>query len=191
MPQQKQYDMFHRMGAKLAEIPRKPMRSVGPAFGTSLGALFHTDCLNLFASLADDSIDTVFADPPFNIGKDYGHGKDKDELDSNAYLTWCYRWMDEAVRVVKPGGAIFIYNLPQWAYHLAAHLERRDMTLRHWIAVSMKGTFPAEEALPRPLRAPVLHEGHAEYVQPGACACQSRGGTAGKTLRITEGTGRR
>ena len=44
--------------------------------------------------------------------------------------------------VLKPGGAIFIYNLPQWAYHLAARLESLRMTFRHWIAVSMKGTFP-------------------------------------------------
>jgi hypothetical protein len=27
--------------------------------------------------------------------------------------------MDEAVRVLKPGGAIFIYNLPHWAHRLA------------------------------------------------------------------------
>jgi site-specific DNA-methyltransferase (adenine-specific) len=44
--------------------------------------------------------------------------------------------------VLKPGGAFFIYNLPQWAFHLAAHLELQNMAFRHWIAVSMKGTFP-------------------------------------------------
>src|SRR5947207_15782548 len=58
------------------------------------------------------------------------------------YLQWCFEWIDEAVRVVKPGGSVFIYNMPQWAFHLAAHLERRKMKFRHWIAVSMKGTFP-------------------------------------------------
>ena len=84
----------------------------------------------------------VFADPPFHIGKDYGRGKDKDKLDGADYLKWCYEWIDETVRVVKPGGSIFIYNVPQRAYHLAAHLESRRMTFRHWIAVSMKGTFP-------------------------------------------------
>jgi site-specific DNA-methyltransferase (adenine-specific) len=139
--------MFYGMNAKLVELSPKPTRSVTPAFSTELGAVFNTDCMDLFASLNDESIDTVFADPPFNIGKDYGRGKDKDELDGQEYLKWCYGWMDEAVRVVKPGGAIFIYNLPRWAYHLAAHLESRRMTFRHWIAVSMKGTFPRGKKL--------------------------------------------
>jgi len=135
------------MSAKVVELPQKPMRSIPPIFTTALGALFNTDCLNLFASLHDESIDTIFADPPFNIGKDYGRGKDKDELDGRDYLKWCFEWIDEAVRVVKPGGAVFIYNLPQWAYHLAADLESRRMTFRHWIAVSMKGTFPRGKKL--------------------------------------------
>jgi site-specific DNA-methyltransferase (adenine-specific) len=89
-----------------------------------------------------ESIDCVFADPPFNLGKDYGDGAKKDDLQRSEYLAWCFRWIDECVRVVKPGGAIFIYNLPQWAFHLASHLEDRCMQFRHWIAISMKGTFP-------------------------------------------------
>jgi len=112
------------------------------AFNTDLGSLYHVDCLKLLALIPDERIDTVFADPPFNLAKDYGNGREKDDLDSLDYLKWCYRWMDQCIRVLKPGGAIFIYNLPQWAFHLATHLESRGMLFRHWIAVSMKGTFP-------------------------------------------------
>jgi len=113
-----------------------------PAFSTTHGAVYKADCIDLLGAIRDESIDTVFADPPFNLSKDYGNGKEKDNLDRGDYLKWCYRWMDECIRVVKPGGAIFVYNLPQWAFHVAAHLERQGMTFRHWIAVSMKGTFP-------------------------------------------------
>ena len=113
-----------------------------PAFSTKRGAVYKTDCLNLFAALRDGCIDTIFADPPFNLGKDYGNGADRDDLNTTDYLRWCFRWIDECVRVLRPGGAIFIYNLPQWAYHLCCHLEKRNMMFRHWIAVSMKGTFP-------------------------------------------------
>ncbi len=113
-----------------------------PAFSTARGAVYKTDCMNLFAALGDGCIDTVFADPPFNLGKDYGNGSHHDDLDADDYLKWCFDWMDQAVRVLKPGGALFIYNLPQWAYHLAGRLEAVNMTFRHWIAVSMKGTFP-------------------------------------------------
>jgi site-specific DNA-methyltransferase (adenine-specific) len=123
------------------------MVKLSPAFSTDLGAVYNTDCLNLLAALKDDSIDCVFADPPFNLAKDYGNGKDKDSLDSGEYLEWCFEWIDACIRVVKPGGAIFIYQLPQWAFHMACHLEAKKMLFRHWIALSMKGTFPRGKRL--------------------------------------------
>jgi site-specific DNA-methyltransferase (adenine-specific) len=129
-------------------LPKRALpQGLAPAFSTALGALYQTDCFSLLSALRDESIDTVFADPPFNLGKDYGRGTKADELKADAYISWCCRWIDECVRVIKPGGAVFIYNLPQWAYHLAAHLESRGMLFRHWIAVSMKGTFPRGKKL--------------------------------------------
>ena len=35
--------------------------------------LYQADCLSLFAALKNESIDCVFADPPFNLGKIYGN----------------------------------------------------------------------------------------------------------------------
>lgn len=113
-----------------------------PKLSTSLGLLYGTDCFNLFAALRDEAIDCVFADPPFNLGKDYGRGAVKDTLKKLDYLKWSFAWIDECIRLLKPGGALFVYILPQWGYHLAAHIEERGMLFRHWIALSMKGTFP-------------------------------------------------
>lgn len=118
------------------------MAEIKPAFTTALGAVYNTDCMHLLIALKDESIDTVFADPPFNLAKDYGNGSDKDTLDRLPYLEWCSKWIDECIRVIKPGGSIFIFQLPQWGFHVASHLESRGMLFRHWIAVSMKGTFP-------------------------------------------------
>ena len=118
------------------------MANLKQAFSTDLGSVYNVDCMKLLATVGDDLIDTVFADPPFNLAKDYGNGKDKDDLENEDYLSWCYSWMDECIRVLKPGGSMFVYNMPQWAFHLASHLEGKRMTFRHWIAVSMKGTFP-------------------------------------------------
>src|SRR5207249_10002494 len=82
---------------------------IGPAFWTNLGAVYNTDCLNLFAALRDEVVHCAFADPPFNLGKDYGNGTEKDDLAQAEYLNWCHTWIDESVRVLRPGGSVFIY----------------------------------------------------------------------------------
>ncbi len=112
-------------------MEQRRMEKLKPAFSTGLGSVYESDCMKLLATIKSESIDTVFADPPFNLSKDYGNGKDKDDLENGEYLKWCYQWMDECVRVLKPGGSIFIYNLPQWAFHLAARLEHSGMKFRH------------------------------------------------------------
>ena len=112
------------------------------ALATTWGALFHDDCRALLPRIKPDVFDCVFADPPFNLGKTYGNGEVDDSLDERAYLTWSRSWMDECIRVLRPGGAFFIYIVPRWGYRLASHLEERGLLFRHWIAMTMKGTFP-------------------------------------------------
>ena len=83
-----------------------------PLYTTKFGALFSADCLNVLPLLQDQIIDTVFADPPFNLGKKYGRQTDDLRTDEE-YLTWSYKWLAECIRVLKPGGALFLYNLPK------------------------------------------------------------------------------
>ena len=47
-------------------------------------------------------VDTVFADPPFNIGKDYKNGY-VDAAAQTEYLAWCRRWILECCRILKLG----------------------------------------------------------------------------------------
>jgi site-specific DNA-methyltransferase (adenine-specific) len=122
-------------------IIQRMRRLPKPSWITPHGVLYNSDCLEVMRAVASDSIDCVFADPPFNLGKEYNNGL-SDLLTDDRYLDWCRLWISEAVRVVKPGGAIFVYNLPRWAYQLAAYLEQQQMDFRHWVAVSMKGSFP-------------------------------------------------
>lgn len=84
-----------------------------PVHTTALGALFSEDCLKVLPAIRDSSIDTVFADPPFNLGKPYRKGTN-DGLQEAEYVRWCKAWIDECVRILKPGGALFLYNLPKW-----------------------------------------------------------------------------
>jgi len=118
-----------------------PPHDLRLAHETDLGQLYQGDCLNLLATMEVDSVDLVFADPPFNLDKDYGEGID-DARDDDDYLAWSYKWVDECARVLAPGGSIFIYNLPKWNTHLAHHLSESGIDFRHWIAVDLKMSLP-------------------------------------------------
>lgn len=112
-----------------------------PILTTRFGALFDGDCMEILPKIADKSIDTVFADPPFNLGKTYGK-KTNDRLKDSEYLEWCRAWVAECVRCLKPGGAFYLYNLPKWNMLLGPHLYELGMEFRHWIAINIKSSLP-------------------------------------------------
>lgn len=107
---------------------------------TKYGELYQGDCIKFMQKMESDSIDLVFADPPFNLNKDYPSGID-DNLKSSEYLHWCETWLKECIRILKPGGSLFIWNLPKWNTYIANFLNKY-LTFRHWIAVDIKCTFP-------------------------------------------------
>lgn len=114
---------------------------IKPLYLNAFGALFDGDCQAILPTLQDSSIDTVFADPPFNLNKRYGKNS-QDNLAESEYLNWCYKWIDECIRILKPGGALFIYNLPKWNIMLGAYIINAGLTFRHDIAIDMNNGFP-------------------------------------------------
>jgi site-specific DNA-methyltransferase (adenine-specific) len=116
-----------------------------PFLKTSHGALFAHDCLEMMAKMRSEIVDCVFADPPFNLGKDYKNGFN-DLVAKRDYDEWCDKWIQECSRLLKPGGAFFIYALPQLAVRFATVMES-SLTFRHWIALSMKGSYPRGKKL--------------------------------------------
>jgi site-specific DNA-methyltransferase (adenine-specific) len=89
------------------------------------------DCLKLLQQIPDESVDVVFADPPFNLKKKYRSHHDNLELQD--YLDWCEKWIKECVRVIKPTGSIFLHNIPRWLTYYAATLNK-IADFRHWIS---------------------------------------------------------
>jgi site-specific DNA-methyltransferase (adenine-specific) len=112
-----------------------------PIHETRLGKLFHGDCLEVLPNIAMGTVDLVFADPPFNLGKDYGKGI-PDARSEAEYLGWCKTWIRECVRILKGGGAFYLYNLPRSNIELGGELNRLGLTFRHWIAVDIKFSLP-------------------------------------------------
>ena len=112
-----------------------------PCHVTAHGALFADDCMKILPILEDGTVDTVFADPPFNLGKEYGKRTD-DSLPDDRYIQWCQCWLAECVRLLKPGGSLFLYNLPKWNVMLGAFLSEQELDFRHWIAIEISACLP-------------------------------------------------
>lgn len=119
---------------------------VPPFFKTDHGAVYDLDCLDFLRSLRNGVVDTVFADPPFNLNKKYGKKSD-DNLPPEQYLAWCKTWIDEAARTLKPGGTFFLYNIPKWNVLLGAHMAEIGLEFRHWIAINIKSSLPIQGRL--------------------------------------------
>lgn len=109
-------------------------------FKTRLGKLYRGDCLQLLGTMKSDSVDLVFADPPFNLSKMYP-SEINDNMKTERYLHWCQEWIYECIRVLKPGGALFLWNLPKWNASLTGFLESY-LTFKHWISVDIKYSLP-------------------------------------------------
>lgn len=130
----------------LLEVERKePSKKFEPYFQNEYGRLYNADCIEVMQSLPAEYVDLIFADPPFNLGKTYDVGID-DSLTMSTYIDWTYEWLDECIRILKPGGRIFVYNLPKWCVYIASHLAE-TLTFWAWIAVDMKFSLPIQNRL--------------------------------------------
>lgn len=68
------------------------------------GQLFVGDSVRWLASLEAESVDLIFADPPYNLNK-----AEWDSFESQeAYIAWSMRWIAPAARALKPTGSLYI-----------------------------------------------------------------------------------
>ncbi len=68
------------------------------------GRLYRGDSVEWLASLATDSVDLVFADPPYNLKKaEWDHFASQEQ-----YIAWSLGWIEQAARVLKPTGSLYI-----------------------------------------------------------------------------------
>lgn len=75
------------------------------------------DSLKILKSIKDRSVDLIFADPPYNIGKDFGNNIDKWET-KESYLDWCKSWIVECMRILKDNGTMYFMTATQFMSYL-------------------------------------------------------------------------
>ena len=129
------------------------------------GLLFRAHCLDILSNIKNDTIDLAFVDPPFNLGKNYNVPEFNDAMAIELYRGWCHTWLLELIRVLRPGGALFLYHWPLWLMDLGSWLNNQSsLEYKSWIALKMKNGFPIKG------RLQPAHYGLLYYVKHGGKA---------------------
>ncbi|MEG3848702.1 adenine-specific DNA-methyltransferase [Microcoleus sp. herbarium19] len=83
------------------------------------------DVLEVLSSeIEDNSIDLIFADPPYNIGKDFNGFKDKWEFETD-YLEWSYTWLNLCISKLKHNGSLYLMASTQSMPYFDLYLRDR------------------------------------------------------------------
>ena len=108
------------------------------------GRLIQGDVLEELRNLDDESVDFIFADPPYNLQKKYNSYAD--DLSVTEYFAWCDQWVSELVRVLRPGKTCAILNIPLWSIRHFLNIEgiARFQNWIVWDALS----FPVRQIMP-------------------------------------------
>ncbi|CAN2045939.1 site-specific DNA-methyltransferase (adenine-specific) [Candidatus Magnetomoraceae bacterium gMMP-1] len=93
------------------DIPTKGNRlpivnnvSFFPVYKNENNVLYEGDSLEWLKSIESESVELIFADPPYNIKK-----ADWDKFESQEkYIQWSMKWIKEAARILKKTGTLYI-----------------------------------------------------------------------------------
>lgn len=90
------------------------------------------DAISLLKELPDRSVNLIVADPPYNLGKDYGNNHDLKGFDD--YLEFTRQWTYEAKRVLKDDGSIYVFMGVRFISYLYDILDReQELFFNSWV----------------------------------------------------------
>ena len=93
-------------------------------FGNERHRIILGDALEALSTLPSSSIDLIFADPPYNIGKKFNGHVEKWETEES-YLEWCYKWLDLCIAKLKPNGSLYVMTATQFMPFFDIYLRKK------------------------------------------------------------------
>jgi site-specific DNA-methyltransferase (adenine-specific) len=96
-----------------------------PTYTNEVSTIYHGSCIDVLREkVADNSIDLIFADHPYNIGKTFGKFEDKWPSDED-YAAWCQQWLALCLKKLKPSGSLYVMTSTQAMPYLDLWLRSR------------------------------------------------------------------
>jgi site-specific DNA-methyltransferase (adenine-specific) len=92
----------------------------------------HDDSIRYLKNLRSNSADLIIADPPYNLGKNYGNNNDNKNFDE--YMDFSRDWIKEAHRILKNTGTIYIFMGVRFISYLYMLMEKEyNFIFNSWI----------------------------------------------------------
>lgn len=82
------------------------------------------DSLKVLKKIKSNSVKLIFADAPYNIGKDFGNNRDNWETVQD-YIEWCKQWIDECMRVLSDDGSMYFMTATQHMPYLDVYVTEK------------------------------------------------------------------
>jgi site-specific DNA-methyltransferase (adenine-specific) len=87
--------------------------------------IIHGDALDVLAThVPDGTIDLIFADPPYNIGKVF-NGTREHWQSEESYIQWCYQWLDLCVQKLTSRGSLYVMTATQYMPYLDLYVRKK------------------------------------------------------------------
>lgn len=102
--------------------------------------LYRGDCLEVLPTLTTGIVNVVFADPPFNVGKNYR--STKDNMSSEEYKAWCDCWISWCFNAIQRLGTFYLMTLDRHLEWLLPIMARNGIYINivHWRNVAANHT---------------------------------------------------
>ena len=80
----------------------------------------------------EQKFDIIIADPPYNIGKDFGNNSDQMEI--NCYIKWVKKWLALCFNLLADNGLVYVYGFPEILARISAQylLEKQRLLAWHY-----------------------------------------------------------
>lgn len=98
--------------------------------GDNLQRFENMDCIKGLYEVGKESVDLIFADPPFNIN--YKYDNYKDNLKREEYLEWSEMWIQACYFSLKESGSIYVAMGDEYAAEICLILKKY-FKMRNWI----------------------------------------------------------
>lgn len=94
--------------------------------------IFQGNAIQKMQEFKSNSVDLIIADPPYNLGKDYGN--DSDIRNFEEYIQFTKMWTEEASRILKKSGTIYVFMGFRFISYLYNILEKENsLNFINWI----------------------------------------------------------